>query len=57
MRTPVDKKLFDLIVESTVEGKMKPDIEIYEVFIITHYQSRNDGGIVHFEMTIDRCIV
>ncbi|KAF8385697.1 bigr-1 [Pristionchus pacificus] len=31
VRTPVDKKLFDLIVESTVEGKMKPDIEIYEI--------------------------
>lgn len=31
VRTPVDKNLFDLIVESTVEGCMKPDIEIYEI--------------------------
>ncbi|GMS86523.1 hypothetical protein PENTCL1PPCAC_8698 [Pristionchus entomophagus] len=30
-RTPVDKNLFDLIVESTVEGYMKPDVEIYEI--------------------------
>ncbi|GMT11259.1 hypothetical protein PFISCL1PPCAC_2556, partial [Pristionchus fissidentatus] len=30
-RTPIEKGLFDLIVESTVEGIMKPDTGIYKI--------------------------
>ncbi|GMT05659.1 hypothetical protein PENTCL1PPCAC_27833, partial [Pristionchus entomophagus] len=31
VRTPVEDGLFDVIVESSVEGFMKPDVEIYEM--------------------------
>ncbi|GMR59239.1 hypothetical protein PMAYCL1PPCAC_29434 [Pristionchus mayeri] len=44
-RTPVDNSLFDLIVESTKEGVMKPERKIYEII-----QSRLPSSISRHEI-------